>query len=84
MTRDADKFMLRMPDGMRQHIAERAKDNFRSMNAEIVHILSEALTIENKATTGQSLPAHPAADPSSTALAGDPVTHNPEAADEQR
>lgn len=37
--RDSDKFMLRLPDGMRSRIAEAAKANGRSMNAEIVHCL---------------------------------------------
>lgn len=32
----ADKFMLRMPDGMRDRIAADAKANGRSMNAEIL------------------------------------------------
>ena len=32
----ADKFMLRLPDGMRDQIAELAKANGRSMNAEII------------------------------------------------
>lgn len=32
----ADKFMLRMPDGMRDRIAESAKANNRSMNSEII------------------------------------------------
>lgn len=32
----ADKFMLRLPDGMRDRIAEAAEANKRSMNAEIV------------------------------------------------
>ena len=36
----ADKFMLRMPDGMRERIAEKARVNNRSMNSEIVAILS--------------------------------------------
>jgi hypothetical protein len=34
--RDSDKFMLRFPDGMRDRIAEAAKANGRSMNAEII------------------------------------------------
>jgi len=34
--RDSDKIMLRVPDGMRDRIAEVAKANGRSMNAEIV------------------------------------------------
>jgi len=41
--RDYDKFMLRFPDGMRAAIADRAKTNGRSMNAEIVQILEDAL-----------------------------------------
>jgi len=34
--RDSDKFMLRFPDGMRDRIADAAKANNRTMNAEIV------------------------------------------------
>ncbi|WP_429499314.1 Arc family DNA-binding protein [Robbsia andropogonis] len=34
--RESDKFMLRMPDGMRDRISEAAKANNRSMNSEIV------------------------------------------------
>lgn len=41
-----DKFNLRFPDGMRDAIAERAKENGRSMNSEIVQILQDA--IDNK------------------------------------
>ena len=36
VTRESDKFMLRLPEGMRDRIAEAAKANGRSMNAEIV------------------------------------------------
>lgn len=35
----ADKFMLRLPYGLRQQIADDAKASGRSMNAEIVHRL---------------------------------------------
>lgn len=35
----ADRFVVRMPDGMREFIAERAKVNQRSMNSEIIAIL---------------------------------------------
>ncbi|EPM2821194.1 Arc family DNA-binding protein [Yersinia enterocolitica] len=38
-----ERFTVRMPDGMRGAIAERAKQNGRSMNAEIVQILEDAL-----------------------------------------
>ena len=34
--RDSDKFMLRFPNGMRDRIAEAAKTNGRTMNAEVV------------------------------------------------
>lgn len=40
--RDAGRFLVRMPDGMRERIAEEAKANSRSMNAEIVHRLEES------------------------------------------
>lgn len=36
VTRDSDKFQLRLPGGMRQKISEVARENGRSMNAEIV------------------------------------------------
>lgn len=41
--RDYDKFMLRFPDGMRDAIAERAKANGRSMNSEIIEIISNSI-----------------------------------------
>ena len=37
---NSDKFMLRLPDGMREQIKEIADKNGRSMNAEIVEALS--------------------------------------------
>jgi hypothetical protein len=36
VTRESDKFMLRLPEGMRERIAQEAKANNRSMNAELV------------------------------------------------
>lgn len=39
--RDSDKFMLRLPDGMRDRIKVVAEANGRSMNAEIVAALEE-------------------------------------------
>lgn len=49
--RESDKFMLRLPDGMRDRIKAAAETNNRSMNAEIVAVLTDAfppqgLTIE--------------------------------------
>lgn len=40
--RDSDKFMLRLPDGMRERIKSAAERNGRSMNAEIVSTLEQA------------------------------------------
>jgi len=42
----ADKFMLRLPEGMRDQIAEAAKENHRSMNSEIVARLEASLNMD--------------------------------------
>ncbi len=42
----ADKFVLRLPEGMRERIAEFAKQAGRSMNAEIVARISESYTTQ--------------------------------------
>ncbi|HLV16006.1 MAG TPA: Arc family DNA-binding protein [Pseudomonas sp.] len=39
-SRTADKFVVRLPDGMRDKIAEAATTNERSMNSEIVGRIS--------------------------------------------
>lgn len=44
-SRTAEQFVVRFPDGMRDKIAELAKKNNRSMNAEIVQRLEWALSI---------------------------------------
>jgi hypothetical protein len=41
--RSSDQFMLRLPDGMRDMIAEMAERNGRSMNAEIVSALAHQI-----------------------------------------
>jgi hypothetical protein len=41
--RSSDQFMLRLPDGMRDLIAEMAERNGRSMNAEIVSALAHQI-----------------------------------------
>lgn len=43
-SRTADKFVVRMPDGLRERIAEVARDNHRSMNSEILDRLERSLT----------------------------------------
>ena len=40
---ESDKFIVRLPDGMRDTLKARAADNNRSMNAEIVAILGAAI-----------------------------------------
>ena len=41
----ADKFMLRMPDGMRDRLREEAARNGRSMNSEIVARLEQSFRL---------------------------------------
>ncbi|WP_260465903.1 MULTISPECIES: Arc family DNA-binding protein [Stutzerimonas] len=41
--RAADKFVVRLPDGMREKVAEVARTSHRSMNSEIVARLEESL-----------------------------------------
>ncbi|HHW0480906.1 TPA: Arc family DNA-binding protein [Escherichia coli] len=42
--KDYEKFVVRFPDGMRDVVAERARRNGRSMNSEIVDIISNAVS----------------------------------------
>ncbi|WYK04474.1 Arc family DNA-binding protein [Cereibacter sphaeroides f. sp. denitrificans] len=44
--RESDKFMLRLPDGMRGQLKAAAAINNRSMNAEIVARLEQSLASE--------------------------------------
>ncbi|MBL0585087.1 Arc family DNA-binding protein [Aeromonas caviae] len=41
--RESDKFVLRLPEGMRGKIAELAKASGRSMNAELVHRIQRTI-----------------------------------------
>lgn len=43
-SQEMDRFNVRLPAGMREAIALRAKKNGRSMNSEIIQILHDALT----------------------------------------
>ena len=47
-SRTADKFVVRLPDGMRERIAEVAKTTHRSMNSEIVARLEASLPKETE------------------------------------
>jgi len=53
-SRTQDQFVLRLPDGLRDRIADVAKSNNRSMNSEIVAILEERL-VPSLATRLRSL-----------------------------
>jgi len=45
-SRTADKFVVRLPDGMREQISEVAKESNRSMNSEIITRLEYSLAGE--------------------------------------
>lgn len=45
-SRTADQFVVRFPDGMRDRIAEAARQNNRSMNAEIVSRLLSTFEVD--------------------------------------
>ena len=75
MARTDDQFNLRLPDGMRAQLAQRAKSNMRSMNSEVIMILAIALGDESKPATGRSCQASPAAGPNDTACQGGHITH---------
>lgn len=42
-SRTADKFVLRLPEGMRERVADVARDSHRSMNSEIIARLEHSL-----------------------------------------
>ncbi|WP_422235098.1 Arc family DNA-binding protein [Methylorubrum rhodinum] len=54
---EADKLLLRFPSGMRQRLEDRAKSNFRSMNGEVVAILSTVLADETQPPPAGPAPA---------------------------
>lgn len=54
-TRDADKFMVRMPEGMRDQLSAVARANRRSMNAELIFHMERILR-DATAATGDNLP----------------------------
>lgn len=43
-----DKFVVRLPRGMKSRIADRAKNNERSMNSEILHRLERVDELETE------------------------------------
>lgn len=47
MKKDEDKFIVRLPDGMRDELKAEAVKNERSLNAEIVYRLKVTIDYEN-------------------------------------
>lgn len=54
-SRTADKFVVRLPSGMRDRIASVSRDNHRSMNSEIVARLEQSLNQEDGITIDDGL-----------------------------
>lgn len=54
-SRELDKFVVRLPHGLRDRIAERAADNGRSMNAEMVRMLESGMAGELLSVEGRDL-----------------------------
>ena len=46
-SRTADKFVVRLPDGMRERIADVARNHHRSMNSEIIARVEQSLIQED-------------------------------------
>lgn len=47
-SREQDKFVLRMPDGLRPEISDAALTNDRSMNSEIIFRLNRTIELETQ------------------------------------
>ena len=54
-SRTADKFVVRLPDGMRERIADVARNHHRSMNSEIIARLEQTLLQEGALGDDQEL-----------------------------
>lgn len=50
-----DKFVLRMPEGLRDQIVDKAEDNYRSMNSEIVYRLERSIDCEQELVQQKNL-----------------------------
>lgn len=72
-SQQAERFQVRLPEGLRDALKMRAAANRRSTNAEIVLMLERALASAT-AATGETLQGDtPAAASNDTALAGGPI-----------
>lgn len=48
-SRTADKFVIRLPDGMRDDITKQAQASFTSMNTFVIQAIAEKLDRSNRA-----------------------------------
>lgn len=51
-----DQYVVRFPDGMRDWFKQKAKENERSLNAEIIFALKEKMAKETGAVSANSSP----------------------------
>ena len=56
MTRETPQYPLRMPDELREQVERAAKENGRSLNAEICERLRESLSPRVVHVTGEGVP----------------------------
>lgn len=54
-SRDADKFVARLPEGMRELIKARGKADSRSMNGVVIQALAQYLSGEQVVTTSTAI-----------------------------
>lgn len=47
----ADRFMLRLPDGLRDCVKDRAERNERSMNSELIYLIKKGIEKPNDQPT---------------------------------
>ncbi len=55
--RKAEQFIVRMPPGLRDRLKQRAEENRRSLNSEIVVVLEAAVAVEGAPVASPSLQA---------------------------
>ncbi len=72
-----DRYIVRMPDGMRDQVKVLAARNRRSMKAEIILMIENALSHPGTAATGDGLAnSAPAAAQNTAALQGGDIITN--------
>ena len=54
-SRKLDQYIVRFPDGMRDQLKKSAKENNRSLNAEIIHLIERGQASTNNQITPRDL-----------------------------